>query len=301
MSNEPRTPDEVLSRDDFSPIVEQLNRSEIDMQIATAKKYPRSIKVFQDNAKALATSSEQVASECFYTLPRGGKNLEGPSARLAEIVMSCWGNCRGGVRSLGEDDKNVILQGVFHDLERNIAVTTEVRRRITTKQHVRFNDDMVTMATNAGCSIALRNAVFKGIPKAFWQPIYEAARRCAIGDVQTLAARRDSMLAYFAKMGVSVEQILQLLERAAVDDIDGENLATLKGLATAIKDGDTTIEQVFKAEKQGEKHQSKEVSDLSDQIAAAAGEQSDDVGSGSDDMPPDADEFDDDKLKGDDR
>ncbi len=104
---------------------------------------------------------------------------------------------------------------------------------------------MIGVTANAACSIALRNAVLKGIPKAFWKPIYDAARATAIGDAKTLTSKRHVMLDYFGKMGVSNEQIFTFLEVEGAEDITLDDLALLKGTATAIKDGDTTIEQSF--------------------------------------------------------
>ncbi len=222
-----------------------LNASEIDTQISTAKRYPRSIKEFRHEALEMVTLTEEVAGECIYSLPRGGKAIEGPSARFAEVVASAWGNCRAGARVIGEDCRFVTAQGVFMDLQRNVAITYEVKRRITNKNGQKFKDDMIGVTSNAACSIALRNAVLKGIPKAFWREIYSEARRCAIGDVTTLATRRASMIDAFAKMGVVPEQIFGLLEIAGIDDITLDHIATLRGMFTALKDGDSTIEQMF--------------------------------------------------------
>lgn len=230
-----------------------LNASEIDMQISTAKKYPRSVKQFRNEALEMATLTESVASECMYSLPRGGKPIEGPSARFAEIILSAWGNCRAGARVIGEDERFVTVQGAFFDLQRNAAITYETKRRITDSKGRKYKDDMIGVTANAACSIALRNAILKGIPKAFWKDIYDESRRAAIGDVRTLAARRADMLAYFAKMGVRPEQIFDLLEVAGEQDITLDHLATLKGMATALKEGDTTVDQMFGSEPVGAK------------------------------------------------
>lgn len=222
-----------------------LNSSEIDCQIATAKRYPRSLKRFLYEAREMVTLTEDIASQCIYSLPRGGKPIEGPSARFAEVVASAWGNCRAGARVVGEDDRFVTAQGVFIDLQRNVAITYEVKRRITDKHGNKYADDMVGVTSNAACSIALRNAVLKGVPKAFWGELYDDARRTAIGDVKTLGSRRTSMLQHFAKMGIQPEQIFRLLEIEGEADINLDHLARLKGMATALKEGDTTIDQMF--------------------------------------------------------
>ena len=148
---------EVVSTD--AGTVALLNRSEIDMQISTAKKWPRSIKRFRDEALQMVTLNDQIAAECIYSLPRDGKVVEGPSARFGEIAASAWGNCRAGARVVSDQGDFVTAQGVFHDLERNVAITYEVQRRITGKNGRRYSADMIGVTGNAASSIALRSAI----------------------------------------------------------------------------------------------------------------------------------------------
>jgi hypothetical protein len=234
---------ELITAD--SGTVALLNKSEIDMQIATAHKYPRSIQRFRDEALLMVTLNESIAQECIYSLPRDGKNIEGPSARFAEVVASAWGNSRAGARVVSDEGDFVTAQGVFHDLERNVAITYEVQRRIVDRQGRRFKADMIGVTANAACSIALRNAILKGVPKAFWSDLYEQARKAAIGDVQTLANRRSRALETLQKMGVKREQVFAYLGIKGEEDITIDHLAALYGIATAIKEGDTTPEQAF--------------------------------------------------------
>lgn len=224
-----------------------LNKGEIDQQIATAHAYPRSIKKFRDDALAMVTLTESVAAGCIYALPRDGKVIEGPSARCAEVIASAWGNCRAGARVVSDQGEFVTAQGVFHDLERNVAITYEVQRRITNKQNKRFSADMIGVTANAACSIALRNAILKGVPKAFWSDIYEAARKCAAGNAASLATRRADAIKAFAVYGIKEEQILKTLNRAGVADVTLDDLVILRGMYTAIKEGDTTPEEAFAA------------------------------------------------------
>lgn len=225
--------------------MEARTRGEIDIQIATAKRFPRSVSKCIHEALTLATMNEAVAEQCFYAVPRDGKTVEGPSARLAEILASCWGHMRSEARVVEESETHVVCRGTSWDLERNVAVAFEVRRRITKRDGKRYNDDMITTASNAGNSIAYRNTVFRVIPKAFWQPIYEAARKAAVGDVQTIASRRDQSLAYFKKLGITEAQVFEVLKVAGIEDITLDHLATLKGIATALKDGEAKIDDVF--------------------------------------------------------
>lgn len=228
-----------------SGTVALLNKGEIDMQIATAHKFPRSVKRFRDEALAMVTLNENIAQECIYSLPRDGRNIEGASARFAEVIVSAWGNSRAGARVVSDQGDFVTAQAVFHDLEKNVAITYEVQRRIVDKQGRRFKPDMIGVTANAACSIALRNAILKGVPKAFWSDLYEQARQCAIGDVQTLANRRARALSVLQKMGVQPAQVFLFLGIQGEEDMTVDHLGTLYGITTAIKDGDTTPEQAF--------------------------------------------------------
>jgi len=225
--------------------IEQLTRGEVDVQIATAKRYPRSIKSFINTALEMATLDEETAEACFYALPRDGKTVEGPSARLAEICASAWGNMRAQARVVHEDERFVTALGQAWDIQNNVAIGFEVKRRITNRAGKKYNDDMVGVTGNAASSIALRNAVFKVIPSAFWRPIYLKCREVAVGTSETLGARRVKMLGYFLKMGVTNDRVFAVLGVKGIEDVSLEHIATLKGLATAIKDGDTSVDEAF--------------------------------------------------------
>lgn len=239
--------------------------AEISQQIATAQKFPKhttvdQIRKVRERVLQLAKSSPEVASECFYRLKRKGRDesgqsvvkvITGPSIRFAEVVASVWGNCRVGARVIEEGQKFLVAQGVFHDLETNVAWNSEVRVRITGK-FGRYNDDMIGTSANAACSKAARNALFKGVPKAYWNDLHEQVMQHAIGDAKTIAERRDKAVAHFKQMGVSEAELLRWLstdERtvSTLKEIDGGMVAELKSLATAIKDGETTIDDEFRA------------------------------------------------------
>jgi hypothetical protein len=222
-----------------------LNKSEIDQQIATAHRFPRSLKQFRDEAMQMVTLDESIANECIYALPRDGKTIEGPSARFAEIIASAWGNSRAGARVISDQGEFVTAQGVFHDLERNVAITYEVQRRITGKGGKRYSADMIGVTANAACSIALRNAILKGVPKAFWSSMYDAARQVIMGDIKTLANRRAGAIQNFQRYGVTPEQICAQLGVAGQEDITLDHLVVLRGLLTALREGDTTPEEAF--------------------------------------------------------
>ena len=222
-----------------------ITKAEIDMQISTAKAFPRSIKMFMDKALSIATVSDSVAASCSYALPRGGKALEGPSVRLAEIVCSSYGNIRSGARVISNDGKTITAQGVCHDLETNNSVTVEVKRSILDKYGKPFKEDMQVVTGNAACAIAYRNAVFKVIPSALISDIYDKTKEVARGTAETLPQRRDKAVKYFKDQGITEQQICDILQIKRIEDIDLDKLQTLRGMVTLIKNGESTLQELF--------------------------------------------------------
>jgi len=223
--------------------------TEVDIQVATARRFPRSITKFMQTAQEMATLTPEIAASCIYALPRKEngkqKNIEGPSARLAEICASAWGNLRAEGKVIGHDDEYVTARGTAWDVQSNVAIAYEVRRRITSSDGRRYSADMIGVTGNAGASIALRNAILKVVPTPFWKPIYLACRKVVAGDARTFASRRDNMLHEFAVMGVTEERLCAAIEVKGKADITLEHMATLAGFFTALKDGEIALEDAF--------------------------------------------------------
>ena len=222
-----------------------LTKAEIDTQIATAKAFPRSIKKFMDKAMSIATLTEDIAASCNYAVPRGGKAIEGKSIRLAEITLSAYGNVHSGARIISNDGRMITAQGVCWDLETNNRVTKEVVRKITGKNGQTFSEDMQIVTGNAACSIALRNAVFATIPSALTDEIYEKTKEVARGTAETLVGRRTKAVECFKGWGVTDKKLCEALGVAKIEDIDLEKLTALTGMKAAIKNGESTVKDLF--------------------------------------------------------
>lgn len=222
-----------------------LNRSEIDIQIATAKQYPRNLAQVLNNIETLATLDADTAASCFYILRRDGKPIEGPSIRMAEIIASSWGNIRVQARIIANDGKMITAQGICHDLENNYAVSAEVKRRITNKKGQTFNEDMQVTTGNAACSIAMRNALFRVVPMALVKRVIDKAKQVSIGQSLSLEESRSNMIAYYTKLGVDQKRLFSYLGIDKIDEINTDMVVELRSLANALKDGAATIRDTF--------------------------------------------------------
>jgi len=230
-----------------SEMLQAINRAEVDIQIATAKTYPRDVQDALKRIKDIATLDTETAEDCFYALRRQGSLIEGVSVRLAEIIAGAWGNLRVQTRIIGNDGRTITAQGICHDLETNLAVSVEVKRRITDKYGKTYSDDMQVMTGNAASAIAFRNAVLKVVPKAVTKRVINEVKDVAVGRSMDLESRRQNMLAYYSKIGVGEADILKYCGVKTPEEITGEMIFELSGLKNAIKEGTTTVQEVFRA------------------------------------------------------
>jgi hypothetical protein len=237
--------------------------TEIDVQIRTAKAFPRSLAKFKAQALALATINQEVAESCEYSLPRGRDEIKGPSVRLAEIVVMSYQNIRAGARVVANTGRSITAQGICFDLENNVAITIEVTRsimqneykydrelkkRVRTGKLVPMSEDLQTLVANAACKIAFRNAVFTVVPRPAWDEVYQETKLVALGSETTLVDRRNKAIDFFVKRGVKEEQIYRKLEVAGREDVTLEKLATLSRFKTSLKQEGHNLESLFAVE-----------------------------------------------------
>jgi hypothetical protein len=225
-----------------------LNQSEHAAMVTTANlnNNRRRLSEFDSKLKAYASHSQPIALSMFYSMPRAGKQIIGPSVRFAEIVAPCWKNCAVAARGIGDSAGTVTAQGVFLDYEANLRNAIEIPRRITDKNGQRYSDDMIVTTLNAAMSVARRNAVLKGgVPQALWTPAYEEAQLTAVGKAMSHAQRVAEAIEYLNKLGVTEWQILNSVGVPSPKELEVSHLLTLRVLCQEVKRGDKTIEEVF--------------------------------------------------------
>lgn len=231
-------------------IIYQQDRAAIDVQISTAKAYPRNISRAIANAIAIVTMDKETAATCTYSVPRAGKAITGPSVHLAKILAQVWGNLRVEAKVVMIDGNQVTSEAVCFDLENNLAIKTQVKRSIVGKTG-RFSDDMITVTGNAANSIALRNAVLSVVPRSVVDKVYNSAKHTITGDIsdetKLIAKRKQVVDALKDTYNLKEEEIYSAVGKQAISHLTSDDLVVLIGIGTAIKDGDTTVDQAFRA------------------------------------------------------
>lgn len=239
-----------------------LAKAEIDTMISTAKAFPRNITRCLEEAIALATISEEVAASCIYALPRKDKDgnrveVKGETVRLAEIMLTCWGNMHAATRIVEVAEKYITTEGVCWDLEKNVRVTMPDKVSIWFgekggKGGYRANNDMQVMLSKASCAKSFRNAVFKAIPKTFVTTVYQKAVEKAIGDTKTLGSKVTTVIGKLVKMGIDRDELMSFFGYTTINQFTVDDCESLIGIGTALKDKIIKPEDVFKLEKNEE-------------------------------------------------
>lgn len=234
-------------------------RAELDVQITTAKAYPRNPQRAMDLAHQLATMDEATAQSCFYCLPRKDKDgnkkeIRGASIRLAEIVANAWGNIHAATRIIENDGRHITAEGIAWDLESNVkmAMQNKVSIRFGEKDGkggYTANADMQTLLSNAASARALRNAIFKVVPKALVDRILEKAMTFAVGDQKTIGNKVNELFDKLTKMGIEKQTILDYYGYQTLNQFTLDDVKSLIGVGVAIKEGHIKIDEVFKYEK----------------------------------------------------
>lgn len=230
---------------------------DLDLQIRTAKAYPRDINTCLDEAKTMVTSSKDIAQQCNYSLKRGSTVIEGASIRLAEIFLQSWGNLYSASRITTNDGQTVTAEAAVWDLEKNVKLTVEVKRNIRDKNGHIYSLDMQTVTANAAASIALRNAAFRIIPKAYIDIIYKEAMKHAYeGD--SLENLINKAMAYFKGFDYESDHILKFLGKINSSEITKDDLRILGGIKNKIEDNILNPADAFHLNNEATKNSDKE-------------------------------------------
>jgi hypothetical protein len=225
-------------------------REEVDTQVTTAKAYPRDLDTAVNMSIRMATMNQEVAKACIYALERTNAKgekviIDGPSVRLAEILVSNWGNLRAQLKAGEEGESFVTGVGEVWDMERNIAIRRESRRSILKRNGQRYGSDMIAVAMNAASSIAFREAVFKVIPRAIVDTVYDEARKKALSSEKSPEERFAQAVRWFSKLGVKEDRLLVKLSKANRADVDDDDIALLVGVFNRIKENESTVDEEF--------------------------------------------------------
>ena len=239
--------------------------AEAQGKLVIAKRFPR------DEVAAYAKAMEAcarptMAEKAFYSFPRGGQTVEGPTIRFAEELARCWGNIDYGIKELSQDDGKSEMQAYAWDLETNaqsVQNFTNPHQRENKGKMVSLTSQRDIYENNANMATRrLRSRILAILPSWFVEDaIAECKRTIAGGSDVPLIDRVKKMVVAFGKLGVSQEQLEKRLKRK-IDTMTADDLTDYIGIFNAIKNGESKASEWFEAET--------EATELTDALKGAA-------------------------------
>lgn len=225
--------------------------AEAQGKLVIAKRFPR------DEVAAYAKAMEAcqrptMAEKAFYSFPRGGQTVEGPTIRFAEELARCWGNIDYGIKELSQDDGKSEMQAYAWDLETNaqsVQNFTNPHQREQGKKMVTLTSQRDIYENNANMATRrLRSRILAILPAWFVEDAIAECKKTLSGRNDTpLIDRVKKMVVQFAKLGVTQEQIERRLKRK-VDTMTADDFTEYVGIYNAIKGGESKIAEWFTAE-----------------------------------------------------
>lgn len=226
--------------------------AEAQGKLVIAKRFPRD--EVQAYAKAMeACQRPTMAEKAFYSFPRGGQTVEGPTIRFAEELARCWGNIDYGIKELSQDEGKSEMQAYAWDLETNAQSIQnftnphqrEVGKKMQTLTSLRdIYENNANMATRR-----LRSRILAILPSWFVEDAIAECKKTLAGHNETpLVDRVKKMVVQFAKLGVTQEQIEKRLKRK-IETMNSDDFVEYIGIYNAIKQGESKIAEWFEAGK----------------------------------------------------
>ena len=225
--------------------------AEAQGKLVIAKRFPR------DEVEAYAKAMEAcqrptMATKAFYSFPRGGQTVEGPTIRFAEELARCWGNIDYGIKELSQDDGKSEMQAYAWDLETNaqsVQNFTNPHQREQGKKMVNLTSQRDIYENNANMATRrLRSRILAILPSWFVEDAIEECKKTLAGRNDTpLIDRVKKMVVAFAKIGVTQEQIEKRLKKK-IDTMNADDFVEYTGIYNAIKQGESKISEWFESD-----------------------------------------------------
>ena len=232
--------------------------AEAQGKLIIAKRFPRD-EVEAYNKAMQVCKLPTMAEKAFYSFPRGGQTVEGPTIRFAEELARCWGNIDYGIKELSQDKGKSEMQAYAWDLETNAQSVQNF-----TNPHIReVNGKMRTLTSqrdiyenNANMATRrLRSRILAILPAWFVEDAIAECKKTIAGQNDIpLIERVKKMVVQFAKFGVTQEQIETRLKRK-VNTMTVEDFTEYLGIYNAIKNGESKVSEWFSQEKDAKAQQ----------------------------------------------
>lgn len=234
-------------------------------QLMVAVQRPRDLKVFEGKLLAIAA---EAGEDFFYSIPYKNRkegtttNVEGAGVGLARAAAALYGNCSVDTRIEQEVTDCFLVRSDFVDFETNYT-RSETKR--VSKLMPKYGGGTrlssgkeLDLVYQQGASKVERDVILRSLPKHIIERAFETAKAAALAEKAPIAQQIARLLRRFGELEVGIGRIEAYLgcpftEKGMADTGKDprEVCAHLRGVLTAIKGGDTTVEEIFGQAQQG--------------------------------------------------
>lgn len=232
--------------------------AEAQGQLVLAKRFPRN----ENEAYAELMNACKIpafAAVAFYSVPRAGGAVSGPSIRLAEEIARVYGNFEYGHRELSRDSTKSEIEVYAWDKQKNnrsIRQITVMHTRDTRNGQIPLRDqkDIDDKIANVA-SKQVRGRILALMPKWLVEEAIQECRRTIAGNnEEPVEARIRKMSQAFSKFGVTVKHLEGYLGHKLSETLLDE-IPDLQGIFNAIREG-TPPSEFFSVEMNAEENES---------------------------------------------
>jgi hypothetical protein len=232
---------------DLVSVSENRAMHEVQAAFVIAKRFPRNeSEAFSKIMKSCKRPF--LAEQAIYAYPKGGKVVEGASIRMAEVLISAWGNCNFGIEEISQANGVSIARAFAIDLETNTRSEKvfHVPHHISTRNGMKKlidPRDIYELVANQGAR-RMRACILAIIPGDITDAALEECKKTLTNGQEPITNRVRKLVIHFDELGVKVNQLEKRLGHN-LDAIIEAELVTLRGIYKSLKDGMAKREDFF--------------------------------------------------------
>lgn len=224
--------------------------AEVQAAVVVAQANPRNLDRIEAEMRA-ACGRRALAKRAFYSMPRAGGRVEGPTVHLARELARIYGNVDYGVRELRRDDDagESEMQAWAWDQEKNVRSTRsfiQPHQRMVKKERVELTDlgDVYLNNQNTGAR-AVRECIFTVLPVWFTEEAQDAARAAIErGDGRPIEERVREAEQAFRQHGVTPAQLEARIGRPRAEWTP-QDIASLEVIYGTLQRRESRVEEEF--------------------------------------------------------
>lgn len=222
---------------------------EVQGAVLMAKRFPRDL-VEVEKKLIQSCKRPRLAEIATYSYPRGGKDVTGPSIRIAEAAAQAMGNIDFGWTEIQRLDDSSICYAYAWDIENNIrrsATFTVPHYRDTKQGKKRLSEDrdIYEMCANQA-GRRLRSCLLNVVPGDLIDLALAECERTINANLCSIQEQSEKWgKALQSEFGITPKMVVKFIGNANVNLWTADDIHRLRKLYNALKEGTASVDEVF--------------------------------------------------------